>query len=33
MLLARMVDDAVPHSPAYMDWLVQLHRMIVARLQ
>jgi protein transport protein SEC24 len=33
MMLAHMVDDAAPHSAQYMEWLVQLHRLISNKLQ
>jgi protein transport protein SEC24 len=33
MLLAQMVDDAAPYSSAYVEFLVQLHRLIAAKLQ
>ena len=33
LLLTYMVDDAAPHSAPYVEWLVQLHRLINAKLQ
>jgi protein transport protein SEC24 len=33
MMLAQMVDDAAPHSAQYVEWLVQLHRLIAEKLK